>query len=150
MRVGHQYERGSVSGDSRRLTFIALAKTRANGVDHCLCSNVELYRREYVDSGVLRDLRKACDAMRLAAGFIFAQRCWAITELSGTAKSWRTKTQILQPVTDWGSETRRVVSSVSLQICLRKTSAPRDLIFIRNGTKKAVTTILGRHSKSRM
>lgn len=109
MRIGRQYERRSISGDSRRLTFIALAKIRANGVDHCLCSVVELYRREHVDNGVLQDLRKACDAMRLAAGFIFAQRWWALTELSGPTKSWRTKTQILEPVTDWGSEARRVV-----------------------------------------
>lgn len=63
----------------KRLTFIALASMRANGVDHCLCSNVELHRRVFVDKIVLRDLRKACEAMRLAAEFIFPESRQAIT-----------------------------------------------------------------------
>lgn len=55
----------------KRLAFIALASIRASGVDHCLCSNVELHRRVFVGRIVLRDLRRACEAMRLAAEFIF-------------------------------------------------------------------------------
>lgn len=73
MRVGCQYTCRGISGYQAKLTFIALASMRAKGVDHCLCSNVELYRRGYVDSTELRDVRKACDAMRLAAGFMLNQ-----------------------------------------------------------------------------
>lgn len=52
-------------------TFIALAKVRASGVDHCLSANVELHRREHVEEIALRDPRKPCDAARRAAAFMF-------------------------------------------------------------------------------
>lgn len=77
------------------VTFIALAKIRAKGVDQFLFSNVELHRREYIGSAALRDLRRACDAMRLAAGFIFTQGRAVVGEVIKQGRYWCIRIQFL-------------------------------------------------------
>ena len=49
---------------------MALAKVRANGVDHFRVSNVELHRRGHAEMIELRDFRKVCAAARRAAEFM--------------------------------------------------------------------------------
>jgi hypothetical protein len=48
-------------------TFMALARVRASGVDHCRWSNVELYRRRHEFGICVRRIR---DTARFVAGFI--------------------------------------------------------------------------------